>query len=145
MKHVLLVEDNAADAELVGVCLQSEAFPLTLHTVSDGLEALDFIHRRGAYPDAPTPDLVLLDLNLPRMDGRKVLSELKEAPDFRMIPVVVLTSSLSRVDLDEAYRRHANAYIVKSVDFLEFRRDLEAAQRFWLGSVRLPQHAVDAE
>ena len=137
--NILLVEDNPADVRLTEEALKEAANALTrLHVASDGAEALDFLHRRGAFTGAPRPDLVLLDLNLPRVDGRQVLEHVKNDPDLRRIPVVVLTTSPSEDDILHAYDQHVNSYIRKPVDLDEFLSVLKAIDDYWLGSVSLP-------
>jgi chemotaxis family two-component system response regulator Rcp1 len=137
--NILLVEDNPADVRLTEEALKEAANALTrLHVASDGAEALDFLHRRGEYAAAPRPDLMLLDLNLPRIDGRQVLAEVKSDPDLRRIPVVVLTTSPSEDDILHAYDQHVNSYIRKPVDLDQFFDVLKAIDEYWLGSVALP-------
>jgi chemotaxis family two-component system response regulator Rcp1 len=137
--NILLVEDNPADVRLTQEALKEAANALTrLHVASDGAEALDFLHRRGEYTAAPRPDLMLIDLNLPRIDGRQVLAEVKADPDLRRIPVVVLTTSPSEDDILHAYDQHVNSYIRKPVDLDEFFDVLKAIDEYWLGSVALP-------
>jgi chemotaxis family two-component system response regulator Rcp1 len=137
--NILLVEDNPADVRLTQEALKEAANALTrLHVASDGAEALDFLHRRGEYAAAPRPDLMLLDLNLPRIDGRQVLAEVKADPDLRRIPVVVLTTSPSEDDILHAYDQHVNSYIRKPVDLDQFFDVLKAIDDYWLGSVSLP-------
>ena len=137
--NILLVEDNPADVRLTEEALKEAANALTrLHVASDGAEALDFLHRRGEYAAAPRPDLMLLDLNLPRIDGRQVLAEVKADPDLRRIPVVVLTTSPSEDDILHAYDQHVNSYIRKPVDLDQFFDVLKAIDEYWLGSVALP-------
>jgi CheY-like chemotaxis protein len=137
--NILLVEDNPADVRLTEEALKEAANALTrLHVASDGAEALDFLHRRGEHANAPRPDLMLLDLNLPRIDGRQVLAEVKADPDLRRIPVVVLTTSPSEDDILHAYDQHVNSYIRKPVDLDQFFDVLKAIDEYWLGSVALP-------
>ena len=137
--NILLVEDNPADVRLTEEALKEAANALTrLHVAVDGAEALDFVHRRGAHAGAPRPDLVLLDLNLPGVDGRQVLAEVKGDPDLRRIPVVVLTTSPSEDDILHAYDQHVNSYIRKPVDLDRFLEVLKAIDDYWLGAVALP-------
>ena len=135
---VLLVEDNPGDVRLVEEAFRKVDSETALLVVSDGRAALDVMAGRGEYADTPQPDLVLLDLNLPRLDGGKLLAELKADPDVRRIPVVVLTSSQMPEDVVRAYDRHANAYLTKPVDPAEFIDAIEAIERFWLGTAELP-------
>ena len=137
--NILLVEDNPADVRLTQEALKEAANATTrLHVAGDGVEALEFLHRQGEYASAPRPDLMLLDLNLPRVDGRQVLAEVKGDPDLRRIPVVVLTTSPSEDDILHAYDQHVNSYIRKPVDLDAFLDVLKAIDDYWLGSVVLP-------
>lgn len=135
---ILLVEDNPGDVRLTQEAFRQSDVPSTLHVLDDGVEALDFCHQRGEHADAPRPDIVLLDLNLLRTDGREVLAALKESPDLSRIPVIVLTSSATRADVVESYEHDANAYLTKPVDPGEFIRTIEAFIEFWLSTARLP-------
>ena len=137
--NILLVEDNPADVRLTEEALKETANALArLHVATDGAEALEFLHREGEYARAPRPDLMLLDLNLPRVDGREVLARVKGDPDLRRIPVVVLTTSPSEDDILHAYNQHVNSYIRKPVDLDEFFTVLKAIDDYWLLSVALP-------
>ena len=136
--QLLLVEDNPGDVRLTREAFESGRIENELHVVPDGTQALDFLHRRGEYADAPRPDLILLDLNLPRTDGEAVLEELKADPEFRSIPVIVLTSSRAEEDVARSYDLHANAYLTKPVDPDEFIETVRAFEKFWLSVVRLP-------
>jgi len=137
--NILLVEDNPADVRLTQEALKEAAHARTrLHVAGDGVEAMEFLHREGSFASAPRPDLMLLDLNLPRVDGRQVLAEVKGDPDLRRIPVVVLTTSPSEDDILHAYDNHVNSYIRKPVDLDHFLHVLRAIDDYWLGSVCLP-------
>ena len=136
---ILLVEDNPGDARLTQEAFDESRIRSTLHTVSDGLKALDFLFRRGDYADAPRPDIVLLDLNLPRKNGHAVLEEVKEDPDLRHIPIVILTSSEAEDDIVDAYNHHANAYLRKPVDPFAYIEMIEQFEEFWFSIVRLPE------
>ncbi len=136
--EILLVEDSPSDAELTLEALQEGKICNHLHSVEDGVQALDFLYRRDPYADAPRPDLILLDLNLPRKDGREVLAELKAHPDLKTIPVVVLTTSRADEDVLRAYSLHANCYILKPVDFRQFVEVVRQIENFWLSVVKLP-------
>jgi chemotaxis family two-component system response regulator Rcp1 len=137
--NILLVEDNPADVRLTQEALKEAAHARTrLHVAGDGVEALEFLHKEGSFASAPRPDLMLLDLNLPRVDGRQVLAEVKGDPDLRRIPVVVLTTSPSEDDILHAYDQHVNSYIRKPVDLDQFLHVLRAIDDYWLGSVCLP-------
>ena len=133
---VLLVEDDPGDVVLIKEAFEYNKVHNALHIVSDGVEALDFLYRRGGYEDAPRPDLVLLDLNLPRKDGREVLEEVKADRDLRTIPVVVLTTSEAEEDILRSYDLHANAYVTKPVDFDQFMGVVRKVDDFFLSVVR---------
>jgi chemotaxis family two-component system response regulator Rcp1 len=136
--EILLVEDNPGDARLAVEALKDSKVSNNLYHVRDGVEAMQFLHRRGEYADAPHPDLILLDLNLPRKDGREVLAEIKEDSDLRLIPVVVLTTSEAERDLVRTYDLHANAYVVKPIDLNRFIEVVQAIEDFWFAIVKLP-------
>jgi len=136
--EVLLVEDNPADVRLTREALKEEKFYSNLHVVSDGVEAMAFLRREGEYANAPRPDLILLDLNLPRKDGRQVLEEIKADPDLKVIPVVVLTISKAEEDILRSYQLHANCFISKPVDLGQFLKVAQSIQEFWLTIVKLP-------
>jgi two-component system, chemotaxis family, response regulator Rcp1 len=138
---ILLVEDNPADADLTREGLQDGRLIHTLHHVVDGVQAMRFLRREGEHANAPTPDLILLDLNLPKMDGREVLHSIKEHPDLRRIPVVILTSSQAESDIVKSYDLHANCYMCKPVDLSRFLETVRKIEEFWLTIVRLPPHA----
>ena len=135
---ILLVEDNPADARLVREALAESDVTADLHWVSSGEEALSFLRRKAPYPNAPTPDLVLLDLNLPGLRGQEVLCEIKQDPALLSIPVVVLTSSAARQDVLDAYGSHVNSYVVKPADFDQFLALVDTIRSYWLTSVLLP-------
>ena len=135
---VLLVEDNPGDVRLTEEAFREGDVPVELHVVGDGNEALAFLRREGDHADAPRPNLVLLDLNLPRMNGDEVLETLDGDPEFSGIPVVVLTSSDAETDVTRSYELNANAYVTKPVDPAEFIEMVRTLERFWLSTVRLP-------
>lgn len=137
--EILLVEDNPADIRLTREALKDAKMINNLYVVEDGEEALRFLHRRGPHRLAPTPDLILLDLNLPRMDGREVLAEIKADPALQMIPVVVLTTSGAEEDILKTYELHANCYVQKPLDLDRFMDVVGAVEHFWLGIVKLPE------
>jgi chemotaxis family two-component system response regulator Rcp1 len=139
--EILLVEDNPGDVELTREALEAAKITNRLNVVEDGADATDFLFRRGKYTDAPEPDIVLLDLNLPTKDGRQVLSEIKADPELAKIPIVVLTTSQADEDILRAYQLHANCYITKPVDFHQFLRIVAAIEEFWLSVVKLPKKA----
>ena len=136
---ILLVEDNPADVRLTVEALKEGKITNNLSIARDGIEALDFLHRRGPFVDAPRPDLVLLDLNLPRKDGREVLAEIKEDENLKRIPVVVLTTSQAEEDILKTYNLHANCYISKPVDLGQFINVVRTIEDFWLTVVTLPK------
>ena len=137
--EILLVEDNVGDVRLTREALRDGKARSNLSVVSDGVEALAFLRREGDHHDAPRPELILLDLNLPRKDGRQVLAEIKSDPTLKMIPVVILTTSAAEEDVLRSYDLHANAYIKKPVDFDQFLRVVQAVEEFWLTLVTLPR------
>jgi len=136
---ILLVEDSPTDALLAQEALRGATISHNVHLVEDGEEALAFLHGEGPYADAPRPDLILLDLNLPKKGGWEVLAEIKTDPDLRDIPVVVLTTSQDAGDVSKAYNLHANCYITKPVDFLQFTEVVQAIAHFWFAVVTLPR------
>jgi chemotaxis family two-component system response regulator Rcp1 len=136
--EVLLVEDNPGDVRLTREAFRDSRVPTNMHVATDGVEAMDFVKRRGKFSVAPRPDIILLDLNLPRKDGREVLEELKKDDDLKSIPVVILTTSRSQEDIERTYRSHANCYITKPVDLDQFLRVMRTIEDFWLTLVKLP-------
>ena len=136
--EILMVEDNERDARLADEALKDSKIRNNLYHVEDGVEAMRFLRRDEGYADVPLPDLILLDLNLPRKDGREVLAEIKEDPRLRLIPVVVMTSSEGERDLVRSYGLHANAYVVKPIGLDRFIEVIQGIKEFWLTIVRLP-------
>jgi CheY-like chemotaxis protein len=136
--QILLVEDNPGDVMLTQEAFQEGKLVHQLSVAGDGEEALDFLHQRGAHAGAPRPDLILLDLNLPKKDGREVLAELKNDPELRHIPVIVLTTSEAEMDVWNAYKLHANCYLTKPIQMNDFFRKIWLVEDFWLTVVRLP-------
>ncbi|HEU0008617.1 MAG TPA: response regulator [Verrucomicrobiae bacterium] len=136
--EILLVEDNAGDARLAREALRDAKVRNNLTWLADGEEALAFLRRQGKYSNAPRPDLILLDLNLPRKDGREVLSEIKADDHFKRIPVVILTTSQAEEDILKAYHLNANCYIPKPVDLERFLTVVKTIEDFWLTIVKLP-------
>jgi chemotaxis family two-component system response regulator Rcp1 len=136
--EILLVEDSPSDTELTVEALREAKMRNHLNTVEDGVQALAFLRRQGQFANAPRPDLIMLDLNLPRRDGREVLAEIKADQDLRTIPVVVLTTSRAEQDVLRAYNLHANCYITKPVDFEQFLDVVRSIESFWLFVVTLP-------
>lgn len=135
---ILLVEDNPGDVRLTQEAFKDGQICNTLHVTTDGVDALDFLHQRGDYTDAPQPDIVLLDLNLPRKDGDEVLDEIRDDPDLKCLPVIILTSSGAQEDVVKSYELQANAYLTKPVDPEEFIEVIQSLQSFWLSVVQLP-------
>ena len=138
MVEILMVEDNPADIRLTKEAFKDAKVLNNMHIVVDGEEAMAFLRREGNSPDAPRPDLILLDLNLPKKDGREVLAEIKKDPELKRIPVVILTTSEDEKDIFKAYDLHVNAYVKKPVDLNQFMKVVEAVEDFWLTVVRLP-------
>ena len=138
--EVLLVEDSPDDVYLTKMAFEEVKLAINLNVVEDGAKAIEFLRRQGPYADAPCPDLVLLDLNLPRMDGREVLMEMKEDEDLVHIPVVILTTSDDEMDVLGAYKLHANSYVTKPVDLNQFLAIVKSIEDFWLTVVSLPPH-----
>ena len=136
--EILLVEDNPADVRLTQEALKEGKVYNNLHWAKDGVEALEFLHRQGKYADAPRPDIILLDLNLPKKDGREVLESIKNDDRFKQIPVVILTTSEAEEDVLRSYALHANCYITKPVDLDKFIVVVQSIDRFWLTVVTLP-------
>jgi CheY-like chemotaxis protein len=137
--EILLVEDSPGDVRLTREALKDAKMHINLHVASDGIEAMAFLNREGEYADVPRPDLILLDLNLPRKDGRQVLEEIKVNPALMTIPIVILTTSASDEDVLRSYRLHANCYISKPVDLDGFLKVIKSIDNFWLSIVKLPR------
>ena len=136
--EILLVEDDPGDVLMTREAFEDNKVQNNLHVVTDGVEGLAFLRREGRFADAPVPDLILLDLNLPRRDGREVLAEIKNDPDLRQIPVVVLTTSQADEDIVRSYQLHANAYVTKPVDFERFVDVVRQIDDFFISVVKLP-------
>ena len=136
--EILLVEDNPADVRMTVEILKETKVRNTLTVAADGVEALEMLHRAGKYSQAVQPDLILLDLNLPRKDGKQVLAEIKADPILRRIPVVILTSSRAEEDIIKSYSLYANCYVTKPVDLEQFVKVVKSIEDFWLTIVKLP-------
>jgi len=136
--QILLVEDNPGDVRLTQEVLKEAVVPNRIHVVRTGIEALAFLRRQGQYSDAPRPDLILLDLNLPKKSGHEVLDEIKTDEKLKRIPVVVLTTSSADQDITQAYDAHANCYITKPIDLNQFLKAMKAIEEFWFTVVKLP-------
>lgn len=135
---ILLVEDNPGDRRLTIEGLKESLIQNRVHVTEDGIEAMDFLRQDGKYADAPRPDLILLDLNLPKMDGREVLKKIKEDTQLRHIPVVVLTTSSAGEDIKASYESHVNCFITKPDDYEHFVDVVQSIEDFWLNTVQLP-------
>ncbi|MHA2362487.1 MAG: response regulator [Candidatus Hodarchaeales archaeon] len=136
--HVLLVEDNPADVRLTQEIIKESKLFIKLSIVEDGDEALNFLRNQGEFSDAKRPDLILLDLNLPKKDGREVLAEIKNDNDLKIIPVVILTTSASEKDIAKSYGLHANCFVTKPVDLEQFSLVVKSIENFWFAIVKLP-------
>jgi chemotaxis family two-component system response regulator Rcp1 len=143
--EILLVEDNPGDVRLTKEAFKEGKVLNKLNVVKDGVEALEFLHKQGKFSKAVHPDLILLDLNLPRKDGREVLAEIKGDPNLRRIPVVILTTSKSEQDILKTYDLHANCYITKPVDLSQFIKVIQSVEDFWLTIVNLPPNGKKEE
>ncbi|MEH2054682.1 MAG: response regulator [Nostoc sp.] len=137
-KMIFLVEDNKADIRLIQEALKNSSVPHEVVTVKDGIDAMAYLRQEGEYANAPRPDLILLDLNLPKKDGREVLAEIKTDPVLKRIPVVVLTTSKNEDDIIESYNLHVNCYITKSRNLNQLFKIVKSIEDFWLSTVTLP-------
>jgi two-component system, chemotaxis family, response regulator Rcp1 len=135
---ILVVEDNSGDALLIKEVLKSSKIYNSLNIVKDGAEAMDFLHRKGKFTDVPHPDLILLDLNLPKLDGREVLAEIKSDDKLKHIPVVIMTTSQEEEDIIKSYQLHANCYVTKPINLDQFIKVIESIEDFWFSLVKLP-------
>jgi chemotaxis family two-component system response regulator Rcp1 len=136
--NLLLVEDNPGDVRLTKEALKDAKLKINLHVAVDGMEAMAFLRKQGKFATSPRPDLVLLDLNLPKKDGRQVLAEIKEDPDLKRIPVVIVTTSKAEEDILKSYNLHANCYVTKPLDLDQFINVVQSIEQFWLTIVKLP-------
>lgn len=136
--HILLVEDSFEDIELTTEAMKANKFQTKLHVVTNGVDALKFLRKINGYGNVPTPNLIMLDLNMPRKDGREVLAEIKVDENLKHIPVIVLTTSKANKDVMASYKHHANCYIIKPVDFHSFEKIIRQVESFWFGTVNLP-------
>ena len=136
--HVLLVEDSPGDVRLTQEAFRDANRSIQLHVAADGVEAMAFLRHQGEHVDAPRPDLILLDLNLPKMDGREVLAQVKEDDELKMIPTIILTTSDAEADIVKSYELQANCYLSKPVQFDEFAALVRSINDFWLTRVKLP-------
>jgi CheY-like chemotaxis protein len=136
--NILLVEDNPADARLIEEVFKDTNLKNEIYIVKDGVDAMNFLNKKKGYSDVPKPQIILLDLNLPRKDGREVLKEVKDNEDLKRIPIVILTTSSAGEDVKKTYNNHANCFITKPVDFDQFLKVINAIEDFWLKVVELP-------
>ena len=136
--EILLIEDNPGDARLTQEALNDGKVKNNLHIVCDGVEATDFLFKRNKYKDAPRPDLIILDLNLPKKNGHEVLAEIKVDETLKSIPVVILTTSKAEEDILKSYKLHANCFLTKPIDLIEFFEMIKSIEGFWLTLVKLP-------
>lgn len=139
MINVLMIDDDAGDTLMAKEVLESSGLSIKLHIVHDGVDAMDFLLKQGAYSDAPRPEYILLDLNMPRMTGHEVLNWIKSHEILNSIPVVILTTSDSARDIEECYSNKANCYITKPVDLEDFTKIIEQTNRFWAETAKLPR------
>lgn len=135
---ILVVEDNAGDSRLIREVLNNDKVFASLHMTKDGVDAMDFLHNRGKYKSSPKPDLIILDLNLPRKDGREVLAEIKTDARLKHIPIVIMTISQAEEDILKSYNLHANCYITKPIDLNQFIKVVKSIEDFWFSIVKLP-------
>ena len=143
--QILLVEDNPADADLTRETLQTSPLKIDLTVAVNGMEAVDCVYKRGRFSAASTPDLILLDLNLPGLDGKAVLAEIKQDAELKKIPVSILSSSSSERDITQSYQLGANCYVVKPIDFKSFQNIVRSIENFWFGTVKLPDDTPDSK
>jgi two-component system, chemotaxis family, response regulator Rcp1 len=141
--EILLVEDNPGDIRLTKEALKESKIENNLHVAIDGVEAIDFLQKRGRFVNSPTPDLILLDLNLPRKGGIEVLAEIKSNGHLKVIPIVVLTTSQSEKDILKSYELHVNCFVTKPVEFDEFMTAIRSIEDFWFTIVKLPKVEQD--
>ncbi len=135
---ILVVEDNAGDARLIREVLNDNKLYSTLHMVKDGVEVMDFLYNKGKFKTTPKPDLIILDLNLPRKDGREVLAEIKSDENLKHIPIVIMTISQAEEDILKSYNLHANCFITKPIDLNQFVKVVKSIEDFWFSIVKLP-------
>ena len=143
MAEILMVDDDEGDTLMAQEALEESKFSNNFHVVHDGVDAVDFMEKKGAYGDAPTPDLVLLDINMPRMNGHEVLTWMRAHEHYRYTPVVMLTTSNSNDDIIKSYEKQANCFITKPVDLPKFNEVVRAIDEFWTGIVQLPKNRGD--
>jgi CheY-like chemotaxis protein len=137
-KNILLIEDSPSDADLIAHALSESKVLSNLHWVADGVKALAFLHQQGDYINAPRPDVILLDLNLPKKDGYEVLAQIKADLNLKLIPVIILTTSATESDIFKTYELNANCYITKPIDFEQYIGAVKLIELFWLSTARLP-------
>jgi two-component system, chemotaxis family, response regulator Rcp1 len=142
--EILIVEDNPGDIRLISEVLNENKIFSSVYTVNDGVDAMDYLNSRGRFKTATKPDLIILDLNLPRKDGREVLAEIKSDARFKFIPVVVMTISQSEEDIFKSYNLHANCYVTKPIDLNQFIKVIKSIEEFWFSIVKLPLRPYDS-
>lgn len=135
---ILVVEDNPGDARLTREVLNESNIPSCLYIVNDGVEAMEFLRNKGRFKDSPKPDLIIMDLNLPRKDGRELLAEVKDDENLKYIPIVIMTISQAEEDILKSYKLHANCFITKPIDLNEFIKVIKSVEEFWFTIVKLP-------
>ncbi|MBA3857448.1 MAG: hypothetical protein C0507_11120 [Cyanobacteria bacterium PR.3.49] len=138
---ILLVEDSRADARLIVEVFKDEKIAVDIEVVRDGEEAMDFLNKNGRFSESARPDLILLDLNLPKKDGREVLAEVKRNPDLSSIPIIILTTSQSEEDVVKSYRLHASCYVTKPLELEQFERVIRSLDEFWFAAVKFPRES----
>jgi len=143
--EILLVEDNPADVRLTELVLNEGSNSIRLSIAMDGVEAMDFLRKKGRYANAPRPNFILLDLNLPKKDGREVLAEIKSDPELKQIPIAILTASEAEEDILQSYRMHANCYLIKPAELGKFKELVSSIKDFWFGTAKLPPNDVISE
>jgi len=140
--EILLIEDNPGDVRLTKEALKKSKIKINLNVVRDGVKAMDYLCKHGKYKSKPKPNLILLDLNLPKKDGREVLADIKDSDSLKMIPIVILTTSLAENDILSSYNQHANCYINKPVELNKFFKVIRSIELFWFGIVKLPPNRL---
>ncbi|OPY23032.1 MAG: response regulator PleD [Methanobacterium sp. PtaU1.Bin097] len=136
--EILLIEDNLGDNKLTTEVFQEAAVPNIIHMVTNGVDAMNFLKQEGGFQDSDRPNIILLDLNIPKKDGREILKEIKADPELKYIPIIVLTNSESEQDIKNTYKHYANAYITKPIDMDEFVKVIKSIEEYWLRTVELP-------
>ncbi len=136
--EILLIEDNLGDNRLTTEVFKEAEIPNNIQIVTNGLDAIEYLNQENKFKDATRPDIILLDLNIPKKDGREILAEIKKDPRFKCIPIIILTTSKSELDIKKTYENYANAYITKPIDLNNFIRVVKSIEKYWLNTVKLP-------